>query len=32
TTIEGLANKFANSGEMIIVDRSYKVISTFKVN
>ena len=32
TTIEGLVNKFANSGEMIIVDRSYKVISTFKVN
>jgi acetyl-CoA carboxylase beta subunit len=32
TTIEGLASTFASSGEMIIVDRSYKVISTFKVN
>ena len=32
TTIDGLVNKFANSGEMIIVDRSYRVISTFKVN
>jgi phosphohistidine phosphatase SixA len=32
TTIEGLANTFAGSGEMIIVDRSYKVIGAFKVN
>ena len=32
TTIDGLAGAFASSGEMIIVDRSYKVISTFKVN
>jgi phosphohistidine phosphatase SixA len=32
TTIEGLAGTFASSGEMVIVDRSYKVISTFKVN
>ena len=32
TTIEGLTSTFASSGEMIIVDRSYKVISTFKVN
>jgi phosphohistidine phosphatase SixA len=32
TTIEGLASTFASSGEMVIVDRSYKVIGTFKVN
>lgn len=32
TTIEGLVNKFANSGEMIIVDRAYKIINSFKVN
>ena len=32
TTIEGLASTFAGSGEMIIVDRSYKVIGAFKVN
>ena len=32
TTIEGLASTFASSGEMVIVDRSYKVISRFKVN
>ena len=32
TTIEGLVNKFANSGEMIIVDRSYKIVDAFKVN
>ena len=32
TTIEGLAGTFASSGEMVIVDRSYKVIGTFKVN
>ena len=32
TTIEGLTSTFAGSGEMIIVDRSYKVIGTFKVN
>lgn len=32
TTIDGLTSAFASSGEMIIVDRSYKVISTFKVN
>jgi len=32
TTIEVLSSTFAGSGEMIIVDRSYKVIGTFKVN
>ena len=32
TTIEGLTSTFAGSGEMIIVDRSYKVIGAFKVN
>lgn len=32
TTIEGLTGQFANSGEMIVVDRSYKITSTFKVN
>jgi hypothetical protein len=25
-------DKFANSGEMIIVDRSYKFLVSFKVN
>ncbi|MFZ9258277.1 MAG: histidine phosphatase family protein, partial [Candidatus Fonsibacter ubiquis] len=32
TTIQGLVDKFANSGEMIIVDRSYKFLGSFKVN
>ncbi|NCU52389.1 MAG: histidine phosphatase family protein [Candidatus Fonsibacter ubiquis] len=32
TTIQGLLDKFANSGEMIIVDRSYKFLGSFKVN
>jgi broad specificity phosphatase PhoE len=32
TTILGLTDYFANSGEMVIVDRSYKIISIFKVN
>ena len=32
TTIEGLTSTFAGSGEMIIVDRSYKVIGALKVN
>lgn len=32
TTIQGLVDKFANSGEMIIVDRSYKFLVSFKVN
>jgi hypothetical protein len=32
TTIEGLASAYAGSGEMIIVDRSYKVVGAFKVN
>jgi phosphohistidine phosphatase SixA len=32
STIEGLANTFASSGEMVIIDQSYKVIGAFKVN
>jgi len=32
TTILGLTDYFANSGEMVIVDRSYKIVSIFKVN
>ena len=32
TTIQGLVDKFASSGEMIIVDRYYKFLGSFKVN
>jgi broad specificity phosphatase PhoE len=32
TTIQALVDKFANSGEMIIVDRSYKFLGSLKVN
>ena len=32
TTILGLTDYFANSGEMVIVDRSYKIVGIFKVN
>ena len=32
TTIQGLVNYAASSGEIVIVDRSYKVIQTIQVN
>jgi phosphohistidine phosphatase SixA len=32
TTLEGLTNQFANSGEMIITNHAFKVIGNFKVN
>jgi len=32
TTILGLTDHFANSGEMVIIDRSYKIVDIFKVN
>ena len=32
TTILGLTDYFANSGEMVVVNRSYKIVSIFKVN
>jgi phosphohistidine phosphatase SixA len=32
TTILGLTDYFANSGEMVIIDRSFKIVDIFKVN